>query len=350
MTKSEAKAKYPWLPPAGDLMYFDIDLGNQATARLSILENGGTATPVTVEQMEATVKALVSAISPMTFNPRGEYDPSAAYVKPDTVIGTDGNTYACKADKAVTGVDPVSDKSAWEILALRGETGATGAAGAAGAKGDPGQTAIANIIPMGYYNPNVTYSKDQSVIAADGNSYSCLADGTKGIDPTVSDSSWGLLVLRGAKGDKGDAGKDAPVASITAEALAPALAKEIADAAKLSAGSAEGSWGEIDTGKTFRGKKVYRQDFTLYVNASVNVTADLTLIATPNAVDHIISVGGDWKIGYGNETKCIPNNDNNQNTSEVLLFGDNGLLTFRSKANNARSGHLAIVIVEYTKK
>lgn len=118
----------------------------------------------------------------------------------------------------------------------------------------------------------------------------------------------------------------------------------------LNKNTSEGSWGEIDTGRTFRGKKIYRQDFTLYVSgASANVVVDLTLIPTANYVDDIISIGGWWTIGYQTERWAIGCNDGS-NYSSVIIFGNNNLLTFRSKANSSRNNAQAIIIVEYTKK
>jgi hypothetical protein len=119
----------------------------------------------------------------------------------------------------------------------------------------------------------------------------------------------------------------------------------------VSSSNNEGAWGEIDTGKTFRGKKVYRQDFTLYVQADANVNSDLELIGKDNYVDDIVSVGGWWTIGYQTERWQIPSSGaGSTNYAYVVIHGSGNRLKFRSMANNGRSSAQAIVIVEYTKK
>jgi len=115
----------------------------------------------------------------------------------------------------------------------------------------------------------------------------------------------------------------------------------------INKNSSEGDWGEMDTGRTFRGKKIYRQDFTLYINADANYTANFVLINTANYVDAIISQGGYWMIGYNHEARAIPGGDANNG---FVLISDTGYLTFRSTANNKRTSATAIIIVEYTKK
>ena len=145
-----------------------------------------------------------------------------------------------------------------------------------------------------------------------------------------------------------------PSTGITKDSLSPDIQATLNNAANTAQQVAnmgnEGSWGEIDTGKTFRGKKIYRQDFTLYVQADANSNSDLTLVAVDNYVSDIISVGGYWDIGYGTERWNIPSNTDGSNYAYVLLFGSGNRLTFRSKANNKRNGATAIIIVEYTKK
>lgn len=133
-------------------------------------------------------------------------------------------------------------------------------------------------------------------------------------------------------------------------ALKTQQASNVAAISGLQKNSSLGSWGEVDTGKTFRGKPVYRTDFTLYINADANAVADIVLNSTANYVDDIISAGGWWSIGYQTERHQLPDAGDGSNYAYVMIYGSNNQLYFRSKANNKRTSATAIIIVEYTKK
>jgi len=260
---------------------------------------------------------------------------------------------------------------------IQGPPGVQGIQGERGEQGPPGENAVADITARGKYNPAVSYSKNDVVVGSDGNSYICMIQSTIGKNPVDGPVNWTLWVMagpqgpKGDKGDKGDQGvqgvagaqgvqgiqgaqgiqgppgRDAPTQAITVDSLSPTLQTSIANADKLVAGSSEGNWGEIDTGKAFRGKPVFRQDFTLYVNADANATANFVLISAADYVETIISQGGYWQIGFNKEARAIPGGDAN---NSFVMIDNTGHLVWRSIANNKRTNATAIIIVEYTKK
>lgn len=109
-----------------------------------------------------------------------------------------------------------------------------------------------------------------------------------------------------------------------------------------------GAWGEINTGKTFRGKPVYRQDFTLYITANAGVNSDLTLINTAGYVDAILNSGGYWSTGNQSEKFQVGGSPDNTLYGYVMTSTDNKLV-FRSKSSMNRSSATTIIVVEYTK-
>lgn len=214
-----------------------------------------------------------------------------------------------------------------------------------------------------YTNSEVTGAVDTVGILLD----------TTGIDTTVAEKSYSVTINTQHNDDAvttssiqipiGTAGlrpesyflksEDAtgPVSQLTTDVqtVKTQQAANTSAISNLNKNLSEGDWGEIDTGRTFRGKKIYRQDFTLYVTAAANIVADLNLIPTANYVADIITVGGYWSIGYNTEKWCLSSNTDGTNYGIVLIYGTDNKLTFRSKAANARTNATAIVIVEYTK-
>lgn len=80
-----------------------------------------------------------------------------------------------------------------------------------GEKGEQGENAVTALNPRGDYDPQAdpTYKKTDYISYSDGNSYVCKKDNPNNVSPTTGrqdDEFWQLIALRGAKGEKGDAG------------------------------------------------------------------------------------------------------------------------------------------------
>lgn len=80
-----------------------------------------------------------------------------------------------------------------------------------GEKGEQGENAVTALNPRGDYDVNAdpTYKKSDYITGTDGNSYVCKKDNPNNIAPTTGrqdDEFWQLMAMKGAKGDKGDAG------------------------------------------------------------------------------------------------------------------------------------------------
>lgn len=105
-------------------------------------------------------------------------------------------------------------------------------------------------------------------------------------------------------------------------------------------------WGECNTGKTFRGKPVYRNSVNLGVNSSANQEWDADLGI--GVVDQIVSTGGFFGSGNGNERYAMQTNYNNAIYGFVLRDVNN-VLRFRTKSSLQRTDTQAVIIVEYTR-
>ncbi len=93
------------------------------------------------------------------------------------------------------------------VNGTNGTNGKDGKDGAQGIQGPPGEAAISNINYFsGSYEPGITYSRDDSIIASDGNRYVVIVDSIVGVEPPGS--GWALLVMKGAPGPQGPAGVD----------------------------------------------------------------------------------------------------------------------------------------------
>lgn len=79
--------------------------------------------------------------------------------------------------------------------------------GPAGKDGRDGEDAIAAINPRGNFTDGETYNKNDYVTAEDGNTYTCMVDGTT-TSPIDTPEVWQLIALKGATGEKGADGLD----------------------------------------------------------------------------------------------------------------------------------------------
>lgn len=79
--------------------------------------------------------------------------------------------------------------------------------GPAGKDGRDGEDAIAAINPRGNFTDGETYNKNDYVTAEDGNTYTCMVDGTT-TSPIDTPAVWQLIALKGATGEKGADGLD----------------------------------------------------------------------------------------------------------------------------------------------
>ena len=80
-----------------------------------------------------------------------------------------------------------------------------------GQAGEQGENAVTALNARGDYDVNAypTYTKSDYITGNDGNSYVCKKDNPNNVAPTTGrqdDEYWQLMALKGAKGEKGDAG------------------------------------------------------------------------------------------------------------------------------------------------
>ena len=80
-----------------------------------------------------------------------------------------------------------------------------------GEKGEQGENAVTALNARGDYDVNAdpAYTKSDYITGNDGNSYVCKKDNPNNVAPTTGrkdDEYWQIMALKGAKGEKGDAG------------------------------------------------------------------------------------------------------------------------------------------------